>query len=316
MSGDKGNAMLRHISIRVPWHDTGWEGKVCDAPKLNGACLKLKNIALSKDENAEAAIAGKSIEHLDQKDWPPCISERATFMAPFDFYKSATHPYVATSPKTHGHFQPTPLRHPAYSAPAIPFRWMRSDEAERHYREHGMVFEPELEPELEFETGWLQDHENQKAALDCFYQQVEPETSLCFFYAKQVPFVEDVGRVRVLIGVGRFKHVGPATEYKYSETGKGKLRSILWERMVHHSIRPDFQDGFLLPYHAAVERATEDPDFDPASIAALAPSDRIDEFSFATEHVTHDGAIAGLLSLAASLANVSNIICPALGTVA
>jgi hypothetical protein len=301
MSGNTGHATLRHISIRVPWHDTGWEGKVCDAPKLNGACLKLKNIALSKDENAEAAIAGQSIQDLDQQDWPPCISERVTFMAPFDFYKRATHPYFATSQETHGHFLPTPLRHPAYSAPAIPFRWMRSDEAERHYQEHRMVFEPEREPKLSFESGWLQDHENQKSALDCFYQQLEPGTSLCFFYAKQVPFVEDVGRVRVLIGVGRYKRVGPATEYKYSETGDDKLCSILWERMVHHSIRPDFQDGFLLPYHAAVERAEEDPNFDPAEIAAFAPSDRIDEFSFATEHVTHDGAIAALLSLAVSL---------------
>jgi hypothetical protein len=33
---------LRHISIRVPWHDTGWDGQVCAAPRLNGACLKLK----------------------------------------------------------------------------------------------------------------------------------------------------------------------------------------------------------------------------------------------------------------------------------
>ena len=35
------NYPLRHISIRVPWHDTGWDGRVCAAPLLNGACLKL-----------------------------------------------------------------------------------------------------------------------------------------------------------------------------------------------------------------------------------------------------------------------------------
>ena len=30
------NYPLRHISIRVPWHDTGWNGSVCAAPQLNG----------------------------------------------------------------------------------------------------------------------------------------------------------------------------------------------------------------------------------------------------------------------------------------
>lgn len=35
------NYPLRHISIRVPWHDTGWDGRVCATPRLNGSCLKL-----------------------------------------------------------------------------------------------------------------------------------------------------------------------------------------------------------------------------------------------------------------------------------
>ena len=48
---------LQHISIRVPWHDNGWNGTVCQHPKHNSACLKLKNIAESKDEEAEAQVA-------------------------------------------------------------------------------------------------------------------------------------------------------------------------------------------------------------------------------------------------------------------
>jgi len=38
---------LRHISIRVPWHDTGWDGRVCAKPRLNGACLKLNVLVKS-----------------------------------------------------------------------------------------------------------------------------------------------------------------------------------------------------------------------------------------------------------------------------
>jgi hypothetical protein len=56
------NYPMRHISIRVPWHDTGWNGQVCAAPHLNGACLKLRRIALYRNDAAEEAVAGHSLE--------------------------------------------------------------------------------------------------------------------------------------------------------------------------------------------------------------------------------------------------------------
>ena len=54
---------------------------------------------------------------------------------------------------------------------------------------------------------------------------------------------------------------------------------MLWERMIQHSIRADFKDGFILPYHAAITKAAADPEFDPAELAALSPADRLLEFS-------------------------------------
>ncbi len=77
------NYPLRHISIRVPWHDTGWDGRVCAAPQLNGACLKLKRIAKTRNDDAEESVAGKSIKDLPQAKWPACVSERVGFMVPF-----------------------------------------------------------------------------------------------------------------------------------------------------------------------------------------------------------------------------------------
>ena len=49
---------IRHVSVRVPWHDRGWEGTVCADPANNSACLKLPRIAENKDEAAEASVAG------------------------------------------------------------------------------------------------------------------------------------------------------------------------------------------------------------------------------------------------------------------
>ena len=303
------NYPLKHISIRVPWHDTGWDGRVCAAPRLNGACLKLKRIAEDRDDDAEEFVAGKSIKDLPQANWPSCIAERVGFMAPFEYVREANHPYNRGPETSHGHFKPTALRHPPYSAPAVPFAWMLREAMEALGEEHALDVQAEREPDLGFKTQWIQEHLNQKALLDCFASHLTPEHSLCFFYAKQVPFVEDSAGGRILIGVGRVLHVGAAQEYAYTTKDlKGKLRSMLWERMVQHSIRPDFKDGFLLPYHAAIEKAAEDPDFDPAEIAAFSPTDRVLEFSHASQLVSHDGAIASLLACTELLRKAKGIL--------
>jgi hypothetical protein len=72
----------------------------------------------------------------------------------------------------------------------------------------------------------------------------------------------------VLAGVGRAVAVGEPVEYEYRGPG---LRSMIWDRAVVHSARPEGGDGFLLPYAAALVRADQDPEYDPARIAAFAP---------------------------------------------
>lgn len=300
---------LRHVSIRVPWHDTAWDGRVCAAPMLNGACLRLKGIGQSRDDDAEASVAGLSLDVLSQDQWPCCIGERMSFMAPFEILQRKAHPYAWDKEGPHAHFDETTLRHPPYSAAAVPFSWMLVESAEQLAAEHDLDVRLEREPKLKFKTQWLQERTNQKALLDCFADHFRPEQSLVFFYAKHVPFIEDTGGRRVLIGVGRVLHVGQCVEYEYAAKSlNGKLRAMLWERLVQHSIRPDFKDGFLLPYHEALAKATIDPDFDPASIVAFSPEDRFLEFSHASQLVTHDGAIASLLACADSLVKAKALI--------
>ena len=51
---------LRHISVRVPWHDTGWDGHFCRFPAGNASCLILKRIRGSRNNDFEIAHAGAS----------------------------------------------------------------------------------------------------------------------------------------------------------------------------------------------------------------------------------------------------------------
>jgi len=207
---------VRHISIRVPWHDAGWTGTVCLDPKHNAACLKLKNIAERKDEAAEARLVGKHFKDLAPEETPPCLRERVSFMSPFAFERRHQHPYRRDNTGPYGHFKPTLLRYPAYSAPALPFRWFMKSEAVKSGGDLGLVdqypleqVDLRLEPDLGFKTNWIQDHRNQTAMSETFWAHVQPEGSLVFFYAKQVPLVDDMPGRRVLVGVGRVKSKGP-----------------------------------------------------------------------------------------------------------
>ena len=305
---------IRHISVRVPWHDNGWVGTVCNDPRGNSACLKLPRIAESKDEASEIRLASKHFKDLRDFEVPSCLREGSAFMSQHPLVRYHEHPYWKSSPKSHGHIRPTPINYRPYSAPSLPFRWMLRESLSGNgvsgLREHyplDMVNEKE-EPNIGFQTEWWQDLGNQTTLLNTFWEHVKPEKSLVFFYAKQVPLIDEVPGRRILIGVGRVKALGPLTEYLYDGPTEGKLRSILWERMVEHSIRPDFRDGFLLPYHEALEKCRDGEDFDPSEVVALAPEDRFTEFSYGTEHVGDDTAIEALLLLRSALTRSAELL--------
>ena len=74
---------------------------------------------------------------------------------------------------------------------------------------------------------------------------------------------------------------------------------MLWERNVAHSIRPGFEDGFLLPYREIFALAEEDASIEPSELTAFAPDEYFEQYSYASELLPHDGAIASLVACAA-----------------
>ncbi|WP_008294713.1 AAA family ATPase [Congregibacter litoralis] len=259
-------------------------------------------MAEAKDDGWEEKHAGQSIELLDVKHRPPCVAEHATFMADFDIDSEKNQPYVGSSPDTHGHFAPTPFTYKARSAAAVPFRWMLRTEVEGDAKkqiqgkadELALDWEPRREPELSFKSSWVQEGTNQRIMLETFFSAIKPETSLVFFYAKRTPLSDD--HRRVIVGAGRVKSVGDATEYKYSrELDSDDIKGFLWERNVGHSIRDDFENGFILPYQELMELSLEDESIDLEAHVAFAPHDFFSEYSYGSELLPHDGAIASLL---------------------
>ncbi|MBC2705332.1 AAA family ATPase [Desulfobacula sp.] len=297
---------FKHLSIRVPWHDNCWNGSICNDPKANGACLILKNCSLNRDDEKEQKLAGLSLDELPEEDFPVCIGERGTFMSKFPIIKTLEHPYVQSSPSTHGHLKPTRVRFPSFSASAVPYHWMLKKNAKDKTSLFDLNYDEQREPYLDWaksgKNNWVQEYQNQKALLNCFFGHLEEETSLVFFYAKQVPFVEESGRV--LIGVGRIEKIVPSEAYDGSNR---RFSAAYWEHMTLHTIRNDCKKGFLLPYHAALAYQEENIGFDMMDIAVIVANDKRFEFSYAAEHVSNDSAIQILLACEKSLEKAAEL---------
>ena len=100
-----------------------------------------------------------------------------------------------------------------------------------------------------------------------------------------------------MVGVGRLTKVGSLLEYDSVGT---KPVYPMWDRLVHHSIRPDGSDGFLLPYHAYLA-PTGDPDEDARRLDLLREIAVVPEpghtrvFSYFSEHASADVALSTLV---------------------
>jgi len=304
-----------HLSVRVAWHDTDWTGRICCAPAANHACAVLKNIKGKKDADGEEARAGEVWPEAGRaEDYPPCAFERTSFMRTRAISIERTHAYATPKNKrSHGHFDRTVHRMPAYSIEAVPYRWMLRESAKEIARQWGIRLDQALEDRIDelmdWSSGWLQDYRNQLAMLDSFFSAVRPGESLVFIYAKDMPLLEDrAPGIRVLIGVGRVTEVGPSQEWSYKgNPACWPVRSVLWERAVHHSIRPSFEDGFVLPY----QQLLRDPQLageDLARFVAHAPPEHFEEFSYVSELVSHDAAIAALAELGRVVKLISNVV--------
>lgn len=287
---------IQHLSVRLPWHDTGWAGTVCQAPSKNSWCMVLNRIREERDDAAEDEVAGCAWAALSEDDRPACLSERGAALNADAYTLRSRHPFAKSSAETHGHFDENHFRLPPNSVQAIPFRWTRKEDAQAIADTLALPFDIAREPQLNFKTVWVNDFENQHIMLDTFFGALQPEKSLVFLYVKRTPLADD--QRRVLVGVGRITNVGPSQEHAYSGNTDGKLRGLMWERAVSHSIQPDGIDGFVLPYQQLLALAERDGAIDPSQFVAFAPDEAFGAFSNVAEHVDHDLAIASLLSLA------------------
>ena len=53
-----------HLSARLAWHDSGWNGCICRQPHLNASCIVQEQIRDGHKDDLECEYAVKVINHL------------------------------------------------------------------------------------------------------------------------------------------------------------------------------------------------------------------------------------------------------------
>lgn len=83
MSGrSTGRVTTHHLTVRVAWHDSAWDGTICRHPSQNSYCLALKRIREGRDDAAEDAAHGRRWDQMDGAGLPPCVAESGGFLSP------------------------------------------------------------------------------------------------------------------------------------------------------------------------------------------------------------------------------------------
>ena len=286
-----------HLTARVAWHDSGWDGTVCQTPSRNSFCTALDRIREERDDDAEDALAGTPWNKLPPESHPPCKAESGAFMSPTEWTRRFQHPYadIKKAAETHGHLKPTSVRVPPFATFAVPFAWMLRSEQDAIDERSPTPLPPD-EPSP-FNSPWVFGRARQKALLDLFSSRLTPKRSLVFFYCKEgQPLGDAISRL--VVGVGRITSMAAPTAYDVAD--KSKPTHLMWDLLVRHSLRPAGHDGLLLPYHEYIE-PTGDPAEDERRLDLLreiaVPADpaNIRVFSYAAEVAPADIALSTLV---------------------
>jgi len=256
--------MSYHVSVRLAWHDHGWDGRICKNPKKNTYCAGPhsypgERIAEERDVDWEEEFKGQSCLKIYKREGkiPPCSYSMNAFgkekiyadSAPPHFFKDSTQTKV--------------WEMPPYSVCTWPYEEMYKDEikTEGHY-----------------------DYEKRLRAAKEYFSLLEPTKTLIFYYANYSnPFSEDDQKKYVLVGVSRLKEIKEQLFYDgcSERTRKKYAGGFIWQRVLVSSYP---EEGLRIPYHRYLDK--------PEILEKLAFfPDNPRNFKYGTRHMNNDDAL-------------------------
>lgn len=257
--------MVLHLSSRLSWHDSGWNGCICKNPSHNVCCTIHDFIRDVKNCEYEDQNAGKKF--CDIAILPPCSRDGTVF---------SNNEFTIT------HNDPLEWRKlPSVTEDIPPFSYCTSG--------YGRMFSESLD------SVWENDPKKQAVRLNEFWRSdfIAPEKSLVFFYVKHGNPIKDDPGTRLLIGIGRLKQIGG--QLYFGKKKPSDEENPLWSRC----ITLDPKQMVRIPYQEYVEKG-----YPTDKITCEIPSIALPSFSYVAEHVSNDIAVAVLECAIRSIKNV------------
>ncbi len=276
--------MITHLSVRLSWHDSGWNGKICKSPQKNKYCTSLPHIRENKNELIEIKHKDQSLSNFKEEDYdPPCKAEIGIF-------SDHTYPITFTHPIENWNVPPLPETFTPYTFCPAPYRWFQYAEYNK-IREKEKLQLRDLSPQ-DKSGSWIGDVRLQEKLLNAFWDKIEEKKSIVVFYVNSAPVEEDTKRI--IIGIGRVLKKGKIRFYGSSD--KRPDPNPVWQRMVTHNFPAE---GFRLPYQEYLEQG-----LDPKHIVLTAPRDFERQFKYVTEHVSDSSLLVIVEQLSKIIDNI------------
>jgi len=293
--------MITHLSVRLCWHDAGWNGRICKNPQKNRYCINLDHIRKNRDpefESFEIANKGKCVADFDYEEvHVPCRNEICVF-SPKGYIIKHYHPLR----KIPGYdLAPCTEKFFPYALYPAPYRWLMVKHYDNIRKEEKLnLRDLRDEDKYSFDSEgknrvpktWIDNSNLQEKILNHFWDKIIEKKSLVVFYLNSTPAAEDTRRV--IAGLGRIKE-----KCKMSRFGNSKERpgpNYVWQRQL---IQNYPTEGFRLPYQEYLEQGV-----DTSKIIVTAPENFENEFKYVAEHVS-DGA---MLAVTEKLVKVVDVI--------
>ncbi|EHK4783241.1 AAA family ATPase [Vibrio parahaemolyticus] len=261
--------MTTHLSIRLTWHDSGWNGRVCEKPACNASCVQQEHIRSSRKIDFENNHANELLSELEQL--PPCSRDVGAY---------GKHGYTIShhDPLEHRRLPSGTEDLPGFTSCPSPYRWMREENLRDIVESEHFTLRPNDDGR---DAGWVYEADRQRELLSHFWGKLEPRHSLVFYYLNQAnPLSEE--HSRILVGIGRIANIGQ--QLYFGKTDKYPDDYPIWSR----SVTQDYPaQGARLPYQEYIRQ-----EFDIGSILCAVPNSAIKDFSYVGEHVSDDVALS------------------------
>lgn len=251
------------MTLRLAWHNDGWNGRVCQKPANNTYCVGCSSypgdmVREKRDLNWEKKHAGEKFSDLGKS--AACMYSGSAFSddsceitaEPPDFFNDETETKHWTIP------------------PATACTWPY----EAMYNK----------PDVKEGNGYNYDKRLEYA--EEYFKPFEKDASLVFYYANfSNPLSDNEASRYLLVGVARIKELAPMIYYdNCSESTLARYKGFVWQRGVtsHYP-----EQGIRLPYHRYIQQPEVLQQF-----AAYPENQGL--CKYATKHVSDDEAL-GLL---------------------